>query len=219
MSPEVHFPQTNESILKSSQRPSPKELNRQRRADRAEQTKWVETIALFAENCNDSTQIRAVLKTLTRVRLPANVMTSITGTPQAEEKENLICGNMEKAKIACEHLLKKAFSLANNLTDINKILACDYRVAGLNTPEEAVPNGTLLYGIDKALAESLRNNQSVRAEIIEARNPEHERSTTFLHFLYFAKEVQAFETISPVLLELQTVAFGDQVKNIVEQYS
>jgi len=200
--------------LTASQKLSAASRERQREID-----DFVNQIELFAASCQDLNQIRAVLRNLSRVSLPPNVAASIYGTPQEGPVKNLIEGRMETGAVVCDILLKKAFSLANSLDDVNKILVCHFRVAELTTEENEMPNGSLLYGVEKHLMETLSNNQNIRSEIIQARNPKEARSRAFIDFLFFTKTLDVFKDISAVLLELQTEGFGGDVKEVVNRYN
>lgn len=183
-----------------------------RAAEEKEQA-WVDQISDFAEKCKNLDQIRMVLNTLSRVSFPSNVMALLMSQPQAEDGENIIVGNMSKLETACERLLTKAFALATNLTDVNHILACDYRFA----PKGKI-QGTLLYNIGDFLADCLSENQMIRAEIIAARDPEQKRSEVFLDFLVMMKKLEAYQRLAPILLELQTTATRQSVLEIADKY-
>lgn len=176
-------------------------------------------IQAFADGCSDLDQIRTVLRSIGRVKLPANVAASIYGTPQEGAIENLVQGDMIEGAKACRSLLKRAFTLAKSLEDVNKILVCDYRIARLESDETEVPNGSLLYGIEDELLALIQNNETVRAEIIQAKAPKSERSQTYGHFIHFCREIEATKTISPALMALEAEAFGNEIKTIVGSYA
>ncbi len=170
------------------------------------------------KSCDDRSILLKTLRQLGRVRLSPDVAAFVYKTPHAEAAQNFLLDSHQSQEQACRALLKQLSDSSSTLETINQVLVCHFRIAEITANGE-VPDGGLLYGIEDFLKEALEK-QRVRTEIIKARQIDNERSQAFLDFLFFVKTIEAYDSLAPTLLKLQTEAIGvcDEVESVVNRY-